>query len=271
MKPIKIETPDRYQEIVEKYSIKGCLSNDYIQREAANFINHDALYEFCGEKNAFLLVKKDGFWRVYYYLNDLSEKLILDGEELVTEILFRGNIGEPINVVEYLEQCGFRRNLIRDLYELRFKNVGLEIPYQLSDDVVIRKAETLDEALFCTNLFNTVFDRFSGDFISDDEIAYLLEHKQLYVALLNNTLVGALHVSKGANNLYWMDHLAVLPEARGKHVATGLFMRYIEDVVENDTTRFSLWTQRNNEVSIKMYQRIGFQYIGKSTLSMIKQ
>ena len=136
MKPIKIETPDRYQEIVEKYSIKGCLSNDYIQREAANFINHDALYEFCGEKNAFLLVKKDGFWRVYYYLNDLSEKLILDGEELVTEILFRGNIGEPINVVEYLEQCGFRRNLIRDLYELRFKNVGLEIPYQLEKQVM---------------------------------------------------------------------------------------------------------------------------------------
>ena len=67
-----------------------------------------------------------------------------------------------------------------------------------------------------------------------------------------------------------MDHLAVLQEARGKHIATGLFMKYIEDVGKNDTTRFSLWTQRQNETSIRMYQKIGFKYIGKSTLSMIK-
>ena len=57
MKPAKIETIDRYQEIVSRYGSRGCFSNDFIQREASNMINHDALFEYCGEKNAFLLVK----------------------------------------------------------------------------------------------------------------------------------------------------------------------------------------------------------------------
>lgn len=270
MKPIKIENYARYQEIVERYSIKGCISNDFIQREAENLILQNALFEFCGNKNAYLLVKKDDFLRAYYYINDFNELLICDDKVIVTEILFRANTGKPTCIIDYLERCGFKQNLIRDLYELRSKNIGIEIPYRLSDDVVIRKAETNNEALFCTNLFNSVFDRFSGDFISEEECEKLLENKQFYVALLNNNLVGALHVSKSANNLYWMDHLAVLQEARGKHIATGLFMKYIEDVVENDATRFSLWTQRQNEASIRMYQKIGFKYLGKSTLSMIK-
>ena len=271
MKPVKIDTIDRYQEIVGRYGIRGCFSNDYIQREASNMINHDALFEYCGEKNAFLLVKKDGFWRVYYYINDLEEILDIDREDMATEILFRGNMGEPAEVVHYLESCGFTRNLVRDLYELRYKDLAIERPFILPDGVVIRKAKSIDEATFGTNLFNALFDRFSGDHISNEESLRLLENKQLYVALLDGSLAGALHVSQGTSNLFWMDHLAVTQEARGKHIATGLFLQYIEDVVQNDSTRYSLWTQRQNLAATNLYTRMGFKYVGKSTLSMIKQ
>ncbi len=271
MKPAKIETIDRYQEIVSRYGNRGSFSNDYIQREASNMIDHDALFEYCGKKNAFLLVKKDGFWRVYYYINDLEEILDIDGEDMATEILFRGHMGEPAEVVNYLEGCGFARNLVRDLYELRYKDLAIERPFILPDGVVIRKAKSIDEATFGTNLFNALFDRFSGDHISNEESLRLLENKQLYVALLDGSLAGALHVSQGASNLFWMDHLAVTKEARGKHIATGLFLQYIEDVVQNDTTRYSLWTQRQNLAATNLYTKMGFKYVGKSTLSMIKQ
>lgn len=271
MKPAKIETIDRYQEIVSRYGNRGSFSNDYIQREASNIIDHDALFEYCGKKNAFLLVKKDGFWRVYYYINDLEEILDIDGEDMATEILFRGNMGEPAEVVNYLEGCGFARNLVRDLYELRYKDLAIERPFILTDGVVIRKAKSIDEATFGTNLFNALFDRFSGDHISNEESLRLLENKQLYVALLDGSLAGALHVSQGASNLFWMDHLAVTKEARGKHIATGLFLQYIEDVVQNDSTRYSLWTQRQNLAATNLYMKMGFKYVGKSTLSMIKQ
>lgn len=270
MKPTKINAVTRYQEIVDQYGIKGCKSNDYIQREVADLISQNALFEYCGKKNAFLLVKKEGFWRVYFYINEFDELLILDGEEMVTEILFREKMGEPTEVVNYLERCGFIRNLVRDLYELRYKDLTINSPYKFHKGVLIRKAESIEEAVFCTDLFNAYFDRFSGDYISNEESLLLLENKQLYVALLDGLLVGALHVSQGAPNLFWMNHLAVTPEARGKHVATSLFLKYIEDVVQNDSTRYSLWTQRQNLAS-QIYTKMGFRYVGKSTLSMIKQ
>ena len=267
----KIETFTRYQDIIERYDQKGCASNDYIQREAADLINHGLLYEFSGDKNAFIFVKKDGFWRVYYYLNNFAELLNIEGLDLVTEILYRGGGDSyPRSIVDYLQSCGFRMNLIRHLYELRYKNLTLPIPYIIPDNVEIRKTKHHDEAVFCANLFNSLFDRYSGDYISEEERDLLHENGQLYVALMNMRPVGAVHVSKGGNNLFWMDHLAVTPEARGKHIATGLFMRFIEDVAVNDSTRFSLWTQHQNMASISMYEKMGFKYIGKSTLSMIK-
>lgn len=271
MKPTKINSFERYLEIADRYGVKGCKSNDYIQREAADLISHNVLFECCGEKNAFLFVKKEGFYRVYYYLNDFEELLSINDEELVTEILYRGG-GDayPIDVVEYLQKCGFKKNLVRDLYELRFKNLGIPCPYPIPEDVVIRHACSLEEARFCVSLFNDLFDHYSGDYLSDEETKKLFENQQIYVAVFDKKLVGGLHVSKGGNNFYWMDHLAVTPEARGKHIATSLFMKYIQDVVENDTTRYSLWTQHQNTASIKMYEKIGFKYVGKSTLSMIK-
>ena len=271
MNPKRINDFNRYQEVVDRYGKKGCISNDFIQREAKSLILQGSLFEYCGENNAFLLVRKKGFWRVYYYINDAEESLILDGEEMVTEILFRGNLGEPSVVVDYLERCGFSRNLVRDLYELKYRDLSVSKPFKLSEGVFIRKAETIEEASFCADLFNSVFDRLSGDYISGDESVQLLDNKQLYVALLDGSLAGALHVSQKSSNLFWMDHLAVTPEARGKHIAVGLFLRYIEDVVQNESTRFSLWTQRQNMAAVSLYTKMGFKYVGKSSLSMIKQ
>ena len=169
MKPIKIDNFTRYQEIVDRYGKKGCISNDFIQREAENLILQGSLYEYCGENNAFLLVRKNDFWRMYYYINFVEEILVLDGEEMVTEILFRGNMGEPSDVIDYLERCGFTRNLVRDLFELRYKDLSISRPFILPEDVLIRKAESIEEAAFCADLFNSVFDRFSGDYVSDED------------------------------------------------------------------------------------------------------
>ena len=119
-----IETFEQYQSIISRYGIKGCASNDYIQAEAADLIVHNLLYASCGEKNAFLFVKKDGFYRVYYYINDYDEVVDFGKDEVVTEILFRGSIGEPVQQVEYLEKCGFKRNLIRDQYLAKYSSLS---------------------------------------------------------------------------------------------------------------------------------------------------
>lgn len=270
MKLSKVETYSRYLEIVEKYGRKGCVINDFLQREVETLISAGKLFESCYKENAFLFIQKDTCLRVYYYLNDLNETVAFDGDDFVVEILYRGDSFYPSDIVAYLEKCGFQTNLVRDLYCLRYKELNHEILGIDLSDIDIHFADTIKEAKMCITLFNESFDSYSGNYINELDLPALIENKNLYVATQNGMFMGSLHVSKGGNNLYWMDHLAVSKEARGKHVATKLFMRYISDVHENDGTRYQLWTQRQNEIAVNMYKKLGFKYLGKSTLSMIR-
>lgn len=268
MMPLKIENFTRYQEIIERYGIRDCMTNDYIQREAAELIVHDSLFECCGERNAFLLVKKDGFWRVYYYLNDLDEKLILDDEELITEILFRGNMGEPAEQVKYLESCGFKRNLIRDQYFAKYTSLT---PPVFISGIKIETVTNVEDAIWAINLFNASFDKWSGDFIPQVMAPFLVKDNAILVAKdLEGNRLGALHLEK-KSGVMWLNHVAVTEVSRGKGVGLGLVEAYIEQGHVDDNSRYQLWVQRANTPAIKLYQKKGFTYINKSTLSMIKR
>lgn len=263
----KIETFTRYQEIVDRYGQKGCASNDYIQREAADLIIHDLLYEYCGEKNAYVLVKKDGFWRVYYYLNDFDEKLSIEGEELVTEILFRGNAGEPENKVSYLESCGFKRNLVRDQYFAKYASLTAPV---LINGLTISVADTIDDASWAIKLFNRSFDKWSGDYLPDEMAQLLIQEKTLLIAKdMNGQKLGALQFEKKMG-ITWLSHVAVSKQSRGMGVGRGLVEAYIEQGHVDDNSRYMLWVQHQNAPAVTLYQKKGFTYMNKSTLSMIK-
>lgn len=270
MKLKKIETFLRYQEIVERYGQKGCASNDYIQLEAADIIIHDNLYECCGEKNAFLLVKKDGFLRVYYYLNDFEEVLSLDGEVLETEILFRGSLGEPTHVVDYLEKCGFKRHLVRDQYAGMYKDLQ---PAGMNDEIIVQPAQTLMGVQGAFELFNQSFDRYSGDYVSPEAYEGLLANHSVLLAWRKNEgeaqFLGALHQTV-EGNVAWVSHVAVKETARGHHVGQALLDAFVERNMVTEKSRYMLWVQHQNEAAVSMYKKKGFNYVGKSSLSMIK-
>lgn len=256
-----------YQDIIAHYGIRGCASNDYIQNEAADFIAHGLLFAECGENNAFLFVKKDGFYRVYYYINDFDEVMGFGNEEVVTEILFRGSIGEPVQQVEYLEKCGFKRNLVRDQYFAKYSSFTQPI---FIEGVKIGYAETIEQVKWAIKLFNSSFDKWSGDFIPEAMAEDLLqEHGMLMATDLIGTLMGALHLEKKQGCL-WLNHVAILPEYRGRKIGRGLVEAYIEQGHVDDNSRYAVWVQRQNTPAVKMYQNKGFTYSNKSTLSMIK-
>lgn len=272
MKLKKIDAFSRYQEIVERYGQKGCVSNDYIQREAAEIIIHDKLFEFCGEKNAFLLVKKDGFWRVYYYLNGYDEDLSLDGEVLETEILFRGSLGEPVEVVAFLEKCGFKRHLVRDQYAGMYKDLK---PVVENDEIIVQPAQTLSGVQAAFELFNQSFDKYSGDYVTPEVYEGLLVNHSVLLAWKKNEgeaqaqFLGALHQTV-ENNVAWVSHVAVKEAARGHHVGQALLDAFVERNMVSEKSRYMLWVQHQNEAAVRMYEKKGFKYVGKSSLSMIK-
>lgn len=268
MKLKKIEAYSRYLETVEKYGQKGCITNDYLQREAESLIAGGKLFESCYEKNAFLFVQKDTCLRAYYYLNDLNETASFDSDNFVVEILYRGESFYPQEVVTYLEKCGFRTNLVRDQYSGMYKDLQLGT---FVGNLRIDEAKSIEEIQKACELFNESFDHFSGGYILESEYPSLLEGKNILIARddAGNSFLGALHQCI-ENRVSWISHVAVLPEARGCHVGLGLVEAFVRYNHVDDKTRYMLWVQHQNTTAVNMYQKLGFKYIGKSTLSMIK-
>ena len=268
MKLDKVETYSRYIEIVEMYGQKGCITNDYLQREAESLIVEGKLFECCNEKNAFLFVQKDTCKRLYYYLNDFSATVVFEDDDFVVEILYRGEAFYPKDEVAYLEKCGFRINLIRDQYVGMYKDLHTGT---VVENLKIDEAQTIEEVKQACELFNASFDHFSGDYISEEEYGNLLDGKNILIAkdIVTNSFLGALHLTV-ENKVAWISHVAVLPEARGRHVGLGLAEAFIQRNHVDDKSRYMLWVQHQNTAAVNMYQKLGFKYIGKSTLSMIK-
>lgn len=256
-----------YQKLVEQYRQHGVRTNDYIQQEASLLIQQGKLFSLCYEHNAFLFVKKDAGMRLYYYLNDLQERAQFNlYEDLVIEILFRSDI--PKEEVNYFVHEGFVVNLIRDQYSGIYKDL------QIADVVIgvtFEVARTLEVVAEACELFNESFDRLSGDFIPTSHYAELLSQGAIIVALdpTTNQILGALHQTQ-ARGVNWISHVAVKTEARGKRIGLGLVSTFLKKNHVEDKTRYMLWVQRQNEVAVKMYSQVGFKYMNKSTLSLIK-
>lgn len=266
MSPIKINTYEQYCQLTEHYSRKGRFTNDYLQNEAADLIFHDRLFAVYGQDNALLLVQKDGFFRLYYYINNTDERLELPNGELVTEILFRGeNIPEA--EVKWLEGMGFKKNLVRDQYFAKYSSFTQPVG---NENVIIGFARNVEEVRWAVDLFNSTFDKWSGDYVSPAMSEQLFVGQQVLMAKdVNGRLCGTLHLKK-RQGVCWLNHVAVVPESRGKNIGRSLMEAYIEQGHQDDNSRYMLWVQRQNVAAVTMYKNKGFQPMNKSTLSMIK-
>lgn len=260
-----------YQEIIDRYNKKGVLSNDYLQKEANNLIGKKVLYADCKDHNAFLFVKKDIGMRMYYYINDVEDMPDFSAYvDLVTEILFRGEL--PHSELEYLSKCGFQLNVVRDMYGGVYKDLAYDIDF--IKEVLVEKAQTLSDLQKACELFNNSFDKLSGDYITEDRYASLLDSGNILVAWsLDRTIfLGALHQTKeGSVNV--IGHIAVNKEVRGQGVGKALvdaFVEWNKNSERAEKTRYQLWVQHNNEAAVNMYKKKGFKYLNKSTISLIK-
>lgn len=264
--PIKIETFEQYVQLVGRYNRKGRLTNDYLHNEAVDLILQNRLSALCGENNVLLLVKKEGFKRLYYYINNLEENLSLSNDEYVTEILFRGDTA-PESEVNWLEGLGFKKNLIRDQYFAKYASLT---PSILINGLKIELATEISDAEWAINLFNYSFDKWSGDFIPQTMAPLLIQEQAILIARdLNDNKLGALHLET-VKGVTWLHHVAVAENARGMGVGLGLVDAYIKQGHVDDNSRYMLWAQRQNTPAVNLYKKKGFCPMNKSTLSMIK-
>lgn len=267
MELIQLKTFEEYSLLLERFNRKGCITNNYLQNEATDLIIHDRLSAVCGENNVVLLVQKEGFQRVYYYINSTEEKITLPQGEYVTEILFRGE-NAPDAQVKWLEGMGFQKNLIRDQYCAKYASLTQPA---LITGLKIETAITAEDVLWAINLFNASFDKWSGDFIPQETAPILIQEKAILVAKdANDSKLGALQLELKSGCM-WLNHVAVMKEARGIGVGRGLVEAYIEQGhINGENSRYMLWVQRQNTPAVNIYKKKGFTPMNKSSLSMIK-
>lgn len=265
----QLTTIEQYHDIVESYSLKGCLSNDYLQARAEGLIACGLLSAEWTDNNAYLLEGKDGFYRLYYYLNDLeADDKPQFPSDVVTEILYRGSARYPETEVTFLERMGFKPNLVRDQYAAVYRDMA---PAGENKEVTVRPALDMGEVQWACQLFNSTFDRYSGDFIPEESYGGLLADGSILVAVdhIGNTL-GALHQTV-ERNVAWISHVTVMPAARGHHVGSALVDAFVERNHTGDKSRYMLWVQQQNTAAVAMYKKKGFTSLDKSTLSLIKR
>ena len=258
-----------YNSLIEKYSSIKLYSNDYLQAEVERFILDGVLYEYHAERNLFLFLKKEIGYRVYYYIGCETEIIDISTlDNLVIEILYRGDKFYPKAEIDYLLRCGFSINLIRDQYCGVHKDLEKTTFYL---NINIDYAQDLGEVERACLLFNESFDVLSGDYISPKSYDELYAKKEILIAKdLEGKFLGALHqtIEKG---VAWISHIAVDLESRGMHVGQALLDKFVQSNFTTEKQRYMFWVQRQNEVAVRMYQKKGFKYLNKSTISMIKK
>lgn len=257
-----------YKNIVEAYRRNGFLSNDYLQKEVCSLISNRLLYVDCYENNAFFYVLRDVGIRIYYYINNLNEPADFSNySDLVIEILFRRDI--PCNELNFFIDKGFKKNLIRDQYSGIYKDMKLD--NSILSQFNVGTADSYAEVQEACELFNSSFDRLSGDFITETRYQELFESGKILVVRDKNKhhLLGALHQDKeGTVNI--LRHVAVIRQARGLGIGKAVLNAFIESNHTNENTRYMLWVQRQNEAAVNMYKNVGFKFLNKSTISLIK-
>lgn len=265
----KVNSIDTLDLFFEKYFLKNTQTNNYFLAETyRQLISEGKLFYHEGLSNMYLLVEKDSFFQLYFFINNLDEDItITSNKPIVMEIVYRGPNNKPNDLILFWDKNGFKQHLTRDNLSLTYgkikqfetKNASVQLKY----------ADTIDEANYVKNLFETSLDKYTGDLLTLDEIIALTNKKNIICAYINQTFCGALQFEL-KNNIIWLGHIAIDLNYRGNGIANLLVSKYIEDNKLNDNSRYQLWVIDDNSAAQSLYSKFGFVYTNKSTTSIIK-
>lgn len=263
----KIIDLEQLNTLLNKFQLlKGGFSNNYLVKdEYIKLLNEDKLYYLSTSSNLCILVKKSTCYRLYYIINDPKELFKIDSEgNYAIEILFRGG-SYPVEHIRYWQDNGFKIHLQRDMYEAK---IVMPFDYQLSNNIQIDNRISREDAICIKTLFDSYFDKYTGDFLTDLELDAIIQNKEMYVAYVNNKPVGGLHYYL-KNKVMWLGHIAVDASILNQGIARNLLYKWINENCAS-VNRFALWVQSQNDTAIHLYKTFGFKYLNKSTISMLK-
>lgn len=218
-------------EILKSY--ESSITNDYMNTSLYE-ANIARLYYIKGERNFYVLIKREGYYKLYYYINDINEKFDAQGT-FASEIVSK-------QMDETLENMGF------ELYKTRVRlRLNHKEPYESKRVKYIDDAEFIYEAL-------QSFDEYSGERLSIEEVKERIA-KKLFIGIDG---AGFIEFSTDAFKDS-IEHFYIDPAKRGEGLGTEILRHYLGSVSKKK--RVNVWTDEGSR-AIKLYHKHGFKEDG---------
>lgn len=260
--------PHSLEEIIEAHSFKDTLTNNYLlSKQYSNYIEEKKLWYSIKDANLYLFVGKEGFYRLYYHVNNSEVEHDFTNIEIVLEIIYRGESKKPIDHVNYWKKNGFKTHLTRDCYFLKKSEVTSK--FENKEEFKIESVSSEEDIIFAKKLIDENLDIYTGDRLALHEIEHYSELGHLYCVYNKGIRCGILQ-AEFKNNIFWLGHIVVDENFRGLGLANELVNHYINEGIDLQAMQFQLWVINDNIPAVNLYQKKGFKYLNKSTLSMLK-
>jgi ribosomal protein S18 acetylase RimI-like enzyme len=256
-------------DLIAGYSGAKSLTNNYLLKEEyQNLIDTNSLYFVAEDENLYFLIKRKSFFRVYYFINNISYPYSNYNftDSLVLEVLYRGAPNYPEDHIQFWNKSGFELHKSRDNFFL--KNAENRLP-PTSDLVKLFIPSTDDDFNYVKNLIETNLDYFTGNPLSFEEIRIFAQKGFVWIASINSERAGFLQAGY-RKKIFWLDNIVVEDKMRGKGVANTLVSAYLLSGIEHQCSQFQLWVEEGNEAAKSLYKKYGFDYLKRSTVSMIR-
>jgi GNAT superfamily N-acetyltransferase len=266
---VEINSIESFETLLNEFNSKEVLTNFYLlPKEYGDLIHSRNLFYSIQNKNLFVFLKKRTFFKLYYFINELNQlpNLTFIQTPVVLEIVFRGEKYFPLSHVNYWKNVGFKPHLNRDCYYLKNKDILI---YHKTSDIEIIEALTENDIVYAKSLIEENLDLYTGDQLNFEELQTYADMDLLYIAYYEGQPSGMFQADF-KNGVLWLGHIVVDPNFRGKGIANKLVERFISIGKDRNCNQYQLWVIQDNNTAVNLYKKYDFNYLNRSTCSMLK-
>lgn len=239
----KIDSFAELQTLLRPYSRR--LSNNYLLADdIRRLIESGSLFYTEGAGAVFLFERREGYFKLYFQLNELSAQLPPCAEPLVAYLVYRERNQNP-GVKDWLEAQGFS-----------LQTEQIHLVADKLNTIPSREGVSLASREEAKELFAACFAPYRADLP-------LAEHCGEFLAIR-----GADAVPLGIIHCGSPIIIAVRESAREQKIATRLFSAY---AAANRNGSCKLWTDTDNYGAQRLYNKLGFVPDGLKAAWLNKQ
>ncbi len=277
---IKVEEVGEINSLISSYMKKGVLTNNFIMQDKyMEYISSGSLYYENTGKLLVLLADHKTHWRIYYHIRELGAEIELpEDKPLVLELVYKNDNEALRNQLDFWVQKGFKPYIHR----LRMNGKVENLNYFQSNScgVVYSDTSQSNRVIYADTtqtgeihrLISESFDRYLGCVPAMAELEEYIRKNEVLVAEDEaGRLQGILHIGS-KNSAYFIWHLLVMPEVRGKGVAKILLTHFFNNINnrENLNAKVQLWVKKDNLSARGLYEAAGLKYDGWESVGFVR-